>query len=56
MISVVVRDAATDKVLRDGVKDYNDPSIRVWLQKLFVHAFHNGKSVEVLNVNDDNQD
>jgi hypothetical protein len=53
MISVVVRDSVTDKVERDSQKDFNDPSIRVWLEKLFVWAFHNGKSVEVLNSKDD---
>lgn len=56
MISVVVRDAMTDNVERDSAKDFNDPSIRVWLQKLFVWAFHNGKSVELLNVNDDKEE
>lgn len=56
MISVVVYDVATDSVERDKRVDYNDPSVRVWINKMFVWAFHNGKCVELCNAKDDEAD
>jgi hypothetical protein len=53
MIRVLVHDIATDQCIREHTMDYNRSDKRRWLASICLWAFHNGKSVETLNIADD---
>lgn len=52
-IRVLVHDVASGETIREHDCDFNDPIKREWLTKLFVWAFCNQKSVELIKKSDD---
>lgn len=52
-VRVFVHDIKSGETIREHKINYNDPSRRRWLAKLCVWAWYNGKSVETLNIKDD---